>query len=140
MVASILSTKQSRFLDEYMVDLNGAAAAVRAGYSRKCAREIAYELLTKPHIRAALQARQATEAERLGISRERVVAGLLEAAEQAKLMSNPMAMVRAWAELARLFNFYAPQHHRVEVTAGICPEQARLEAMSDAQLLALINA
>ena len=83
MVAYTLSAKQSRFLDEYMTDLNGAAAAVRAGYSRKCAREIAYELLTKPHIQAALAACQAIEAERLGVTRESVVAWLLKALEQA---------------------------------------------------------
>ncbi len=41
-----LTGKRSRFIDEYMVDMNGAAAAVRCGYSKKTSRAIAYELLT----------------------------------------------------------------------------------------------
>jgi len=37
-----LTQKQSRFIDEYLIDLNGAQAAVRNGYSPKCAKEQAY--------------------------------------------------------------------------------------------------
>jgi len=50
--SDVLPSKQSRFIDEYMVDMNGAAAAERAGYSAKTSRAIAYELLTKPDIQA----------------------------------------------------------------------------------------
>lgn len=49
-----LTPKQERFVQEYMVDLNAAAAARRAGYSPKNADRIAYELLEKPHIKRAV--------------------------------------------------------------------------------------
>lgn len=45
-----LTPKQQRFCDEYLVDLNAAAAAARAGYSKKSARFIGHENLTKPYI------------------------------------------------------------------------------------------
>ena len=45
-----LTPKMIRFCEEYMIDMNAAQAAIRAGYSRKAAKEIAYENLTKPHI------------------------------------------------------------------------------------------
>ena len=38
--------KQSRFVREYAVDCNGAAAAVRAGYSPRSAKVTASRLLT----------------------------------------------------------------------------------------------
>jgi phage terminase small subunit len=42
-------------LSEYLVDLNGAAAARRAGYSENSARDIACENLTKPNILKAIE-------------------------------------------------------------------------------------
>jgi phage terminase small subunit len=45
-----LTPKQKRFCDEYLKDLNGTQAAIRAGYSKKTANAIAAENLTKPYI------------------------------------------------------------------------------------------
>jgi hypothetical protein len=45
-----LTPKQERFVSEYLKDLNGAAAAVRTGYSLRTADRQAYALLRKPEI------------------------------------------------------------------------------------------
>lgn len=45
-----LTAKQQRFCDEYLIDLNATQAAIRAGYSKKTARQIGQENLTKPDI------------------------------------------------------------------------------------------
>lgn len=45
-----LNSKQVRFCEEYLIDLNATQAAIRAGYSEKTATEMGYENLTKPHI------------------------------------------------------------------------------------------
>lgn len=50
-----LTPIQRRFVDEYVIDLNGTQAAIRAGYSPKTARSIASENLTRPAVRAAIQ-------------------------------------------------------------------------------------
>lgn len=52
-----LTDKQRRFVEEYCVDFNRTQAAIRAGYSERTAKEIGHENLTKPHIRAAVDAR-----------------------------------------------------------------------------------
>jgi hypothetical protein len=64
-----LTPKQQRFVQEYLVDFNGAAAAIRAGYSKKTAKEIASENLTKPNVlNAVVQAtREATKKTRLDV-------------------------------------------------------------------------
>lgn len=49
--------RQRRFVEEYCVDFNGAAAAERAGYSKRRARQTAYDLLQKPEIREAIDTR-----------------------------------------------------------------------------------
>lgn len=43
----ILTPKQERFCEEYVVDLNGTQAAIRAGYSEKTAQEQASQNLSK---------------------------------------------------------------------------------------------
>jgi phage terminase small subunit len=50
-----LSTKQQRFVEEYVIDFNAAAAARRAGYSAKTARTIGHENLTKLDIAEAIR-------------------------------------------------------------------------------------
>jgi phage terminase small subunit len=49
-----LSNKQKVFCAEYVKCWSAAEAARRAGYSEKTAREIGYENLTKPHIKAEI--------------------------------------------------------------------------------------
>ena len=49
-----LSQKQQLFIEEYLIDLNGTQAAIRAGYNPNTARQIAAENLTKPYIRKAI--------------------------------------------------------------------------------------
>ena len=41
-----LNPKQQRFVDEYLIDLNGKQAAIRAGYSEKTAEVQASRLLS----------------------------------------------------------------------------------------------
>lgn len=50
-----LNPKQQRFCEEYILDFNGAQAAIRAGYSAVTAKEMAYENLRKPHIASHIE-------------------------------------------------------------------------------------
>ena len=49
--------KQRRWIDEYCVDFNSAAAARRAGYSEKTAHQIGYENIRKPELKLAIEER-----------------------------------------------------------------------------------
>jgi phage terminase small subunit len=50
-----LNPRRQRFVEEYARDGNGAAAALRAGYSPKSAKVQASQLLTDPNVRAAVK-------------------------------------------------------------------------------------
>ncbi|WP_164477444.1 terminase small subunit [Lactobacillus taiwanensis] len=54
-----LTQKQRRFIDEYIISGNATQAAIKAGYSKKTARKIGQENLTKPDIKAAIEKRNA---------------------------------------------------------------------------------
>lgn len=72
----MLTPKQQRFVEEYLVDLNATQAAVRAGYSAKTARQIGDENLSKPDIAEAIGKAIAEQSERTGISADRVLTEL----------------------------------------------------------------
>jgi phage terminase small subunit len=71
MAARASALKEQRFIAEYSIDLNGAQAAIRAGYAKGSARITASKLLTKPNIQAAIKAEQNKLAETCGVTRER---------------------------------------------------------------------
>ncbi|MFN3856552.1 MAG: terminase small subunit [Caulobacter sp.] len=68
-----LTAKEARFCEEYLVDLNGTQAAIRAGYSRRTATSIASENLRKPHIADHIATLKAERSERTRITTDRVV-------------------------------------------------------------------
>ena len=73
---SNLTTKQERFVEEYLVDLNATQAAIRAGYSEKTAAAVGCENLTKPNIADALAAAFSARSQRTEITQDMVVAEL----------------------------------------------------------------
>lgn len=68
-----LTAKQERFVAEYLIDLNGKQAAIRAGYSEKTAEQQASRLLSNVKVQAAIQEAQAKRSEKTGITQERVL-------------------------------------------------------------------
>lgn len=68
-----LTAKQQRFCDEYLIDLNATQAAIRAGYSKKTARKIGQENMTKPDIRQRIDARMAEKESELIADQDEVL-------------------------------------------------------------------
>ena len=62
-----------RFVDEYLVDLNGTQAAIRAGYSEKTAAQQASRLLRNVKVQQAIATRQKELAEKRAWDVERLV-------------------------------------------------------------------
>lgn len=66
-----LTAKQQRFIAEYLIDPNATQAAIKAGYSKKTARMIGAENLTKPYIKAYIdQQLKKLEDERIAEAKE----------------------------------------------------------------------
>ncbi len=68
-----MTPKQERFVAEYLIDLNAAAAARRAGYSERTANREGSRLLSKVDIQAASQAAQAQRAFNVDITAARLL-------------------------------------------------------------------
>lgn len=70
----LLEPKPARFVREYLMDLNGAAAARRAGYETSRPDQQAYENLRKPEIAIAVEAGKRAIAAKLAIRTDVIVA------------------------------------------------------------------
>lgn len=65
--------KRERFCQEYIIDLNGTQAAIRAGFAPRNASSTAYKLLRDPEVSARIQELNAQRSLRTEISADRVL-------------------------------------------------------------------
>lgn len=72
----MLTPKQQRFVDEYLIDLNATQAAIRAGYSEATAEQQASRLLRNVKVAAAVAERRSAISQQLEITQEMIVAEL----------------------------------------------------------------
>lgn len=79
-----LTLRHQQFVDEYLIDLNGTQAAIRAGYSARTAQKQAYQLLARPDVQTAVSAAQASRSARTKVTAD-VVLEHLDAARTADL-------------------------------------------------------
>jgi len=63
-VMAKMTEKQRRFADYYIETGNATESAIRAGYSKKTAKEMGHENLTKPHLREYIDKRLEEMAEK----------------------------------------------------------------------------
>ncbi len=95
---SKLTNKQKTFVEEYLVDLNATQAAKRAGYSKKTAKQMGTENLSKPVIQEAIAIAMDARSRRTEITADRVlqelaklgfsnIQGIFTEAEQLKAIS-----------------------------------------------------
>ena len=91
-----LTPKQSRFIDEYMKDLNGTQAVIRAGYSTKGADVQAVRLLGNARVKAEVEKRQAALAETHGVT----LKSLLDELDEARAAALSAETVQSSAAVA----------------------------------------
>ena len=79
-----LTPKQAMFVREYIKDLNGSQAAIRAGFSEKSSRAMAAKLLTKRNIKSSVQAAMDNRSTRLELDGDWVLRNLREVHDQCR--------------------------------------------------------
>jgi len=68
-----LTEKQKRFVQEYLIDLDGEQAAKRAGYNVRSATQTAHSLLQNAKIVGAIEKEKENRSARTEISQDRVI-------------------------------------------------------------------
>lgn len=113
-----LTARQRRFVDEFMVDHNATQAAIRAGYSKKTARQTGTENLSKPAISEAIAKREQRVAKKLEVTVDSLAAELEEARALAVKSKQSSAAVQATMGKAKLFGL-GVENRRVTGTMQI---------------------
>ena len=133
-----LTPRQLAFVDAYSIDGNAARAARAAGYAEGSAKVVACRLTKDNRVAAEIAKRRAANAAKLEITKEQVLAQIVEAINMAREQQNPAVMISGCVQLAKLCGFYEPE--RVEMALGLESERlrAKFAAMSDVELLALV--
>jgi phage terminase small subunit len=101
-----LTTKQYRFVEEYVVDFDATKAAIRSGYSKHTAGVIGCENLTKPKIKSAIQKHLKGLSTDTFITRELIMSGILKEAMDRSEGSTHASRVSAWGKLAKVSGLY----------------------------------
>ena len=81
-----LTAKQRKFCNEYMLDLNGTQAAIRAGYSKKTAYSIANENLIKPEIQEQIAILQKKTQDKYEITQDSLIREITSDQELARTL------------------------------------------------------
>lgn len=132
-----LTDKQKLFVKFWAEGESITSASVRAGYNDGAS--IAYRMVKMPNV-LKLKAQYEAEWREAGqMTREKVMEGLKESIEMAKLMAEPATMVQGWKTIGQLCGYFAPIQHqvKVDVTGNIVLD--KLNSMSDAELLKVIS-
>lgn len=93
--ADKLGDRQSKFVDEYLIDLNATQAYIRAGYSARGAEVSAHRLLRIPKVQVVLEKRMKERSVRTGITVDRVLQeyGRIAFADSRKFFSTSGSLV-----------------------------------------------
>lgn len=75
-----LTPKEEKFCNEYVIDCNAKQAAIRAGYSKKTAKQIGSENLSKPVVKNMIRDKQFAIRVKSQITAEMVIEGLAKVA------------------------------------------------------------
>lgn len=120
-MAQKLTAMQARFIEEYLVDLNATQAAIRAGYSQKNADKIGSQLLGKTRVSAQIAREQHARSERVQITQEMVLEGLLREARREDESASHGARVSAYGLLGKHLGLFVDKvesdnNHKVQIT------------------------
>lgn len=114
----MLTPKQSLFVKEYLVDLNATQAAIRAGYSKKTAKSIGQENLTKPDVAAEIERAKQKRTNKVEITAEYVLRRINEEANYFDEGASHSARVSALKLLANHTDVCKEKHEFTGADGG----------------------
>lgn len=132
-----LTSKMKEFVKLWAQGETILSAAIRAGYND--GGTYAYRLAKDPAILKIYHREKEAYAAAVGMTRQKVMEGLLEAVEMAKIQADPTAMIAGWREVGKMCGYYEPVKKQIDVNITGNVVMQRLNKLSDAELLKLIE-
>jgi phage terminase small subunit len=108
-----LTDKQSKFISEYLIDLNATQASIRAGYSKETAKQIGSENLSKPAISTAIAEALESGAKRNNVRVDEITRMHRKAFDVGYAQGQASAMTQSAQNLAKLHGLIADKQEQV---------------------------
>ena len=113
-----LSDKAQAFAREYPIDMNGTAAAIRAGYSPQSARKTACKLLKDPRIKALIDAAMGKAAAQAGLTQQQVLEDIARIGKKAERAKRFDAALRACELQGKYLKMWVEKHELTGKNGG----------------------
>lgn len=126
-----LSLRQRRFCEEYIVDFNGSAAVIRAGYNTRHPNKVGSELMRKPYIKMVIDHLTAKKASKAAIHPTYVINKITKTIEKAEMENNHSAVLRGCELLARHLGMFI-ERQEISGPNGDAINIKRVEEAADA--------
>lgn len=126
-----LNDRQSRFIDEYLIDFNATAAYKRAGYTAtgNAAEVGAHQLLRNPKVAAEVARRKDATAQKLGITRESALqeAWDIVKADPRELVEHIVMCCRHCHGIGFAFQWVDDDEHQAACEQALRDHEAKLD-------------
>lgn len=133
---SVLTESQEAFVEGVLDGKSRGQAALDAGYSSPSASST---IAKSEAVQVALSERRAELSSATQITRAGVLNGILDAIEMARLMADPTAMLTGYRDISKMMGYNAPEVKKVEISDTSDRLHRRMQALSDEDLLKIIN-
>ena len=135
-----LTEMQKAFVKHWAAGETILSASVKAGYAD--GGRIAYRMARMPNILALYQEEKRAYERAANMTRERVMEGLLDGVEMARMQGDATNVIGGWKTIGQMCGYFAPIAQKIDVTLNgkLQLEQAQVAKMSDEELMTLILA
>lgn len=127
--------KERAFVEFKALGMSDMQAARHAGYAFP--KVDGAKIAAQPNVVAAIREQRAKYEEAGQMTKKRVLDGFLEAIEQGKLLTDPIAQIAGWREIAKLCGYYEPQKHEIALSVQGSLVVQKIQQLSDEELLKL---
>lgn len=129
--------KQTKLLEGKIIyGMTTREAAYFSGYSYGQAQRL---LKTEKLVEQANALKKQLE-HKYEITRDRVVQGMVDAVERAKIYGDVKTELNAWKELGKMHGHYAPSEHRIHISKDAARLERELQELPTHKLLELASA
>jgi phage terminase small subunit len=133
---SILTEKQSNFVEALLDGKTQSAAAAEAGYANASGGAVAEHSANVQH---ALREARSELSSAAQVKRADLVEVLVDAIEMARMMADPMGMIAGAREVGKMLGLYAPEEKKIDLTINQERLLRQYEELSDDDLLRVIE-
>lgn len=132
-----LTEQQTIFVNAIIKGKSPAVAARMAGYVRPESQ--GYAIVKSPKVADAIRFLHKKHEKVSDMNRKKVMDGMLEAIEIAKLQADAGSMISGWREIGRMCGYYAPEVKKIDINITAKRVIDKLETLSDADLLQMVE-